>query len=82
MRVRDSSQTEDKDDVQGALIMKLLHLPARGRMEAAEVLVSEDGDGAMKTEIMQADARFLKNIFLFLALTTCLLGAAAFVAML
>ncbi len=61
--------------------MNLLHPLERGRMEAAEVLLSEDGDGAMKADIMQADARFLKNIFLFLALTTCLLGAAGFVAM-
>ena len=61
--------------------MNLLHPLERGQMKVANVLVSEDGDGAMKTEIMQADARFLKNIFLFLALITCLLGAAGFVAM-
>jgi len=63
--------------------MDMIHPLERGHGEAADIAMSGDGDGVMKADhaSVQADERFLRAILLGLVLITCLLGAAAVMAM-
>ncbi len=61
--------------------MTLLH-PLE-HVETVEASLAGEEDGGMKVEHMgvQADVRFLKAILVGLAFLTCMLGAAAVMAM-
>ena len=63
--------------------MNLLHPPERGHGKAAELTMSGEGDGVMKAvrADVQADVKLLKATVVALAVTTCLLGTAAVMAM-
>ena len=73
----------ERNTIQGALIMDMLHPLDGSQGQAAKIAMSGDGDGIMKADhaSVQADVKFLRAILVGLAFTTCLLGTAAVMAM-